>query len=48
MHIVVKAGAQQKQEFLSKGVPAEVWVSFLDADGVIPGADAYFDLCFED
>jgi 3-hydroxybutyryl-CoA dehydrogenase len=48
MHIVVKAGVQQKQEFLSKGVPSEVWVSFLDAEGVIPGADAYFDLCFED
>lgn len=47
MHIVVKAGAQQKQEFLSKGIPGEVWVSFLDADGIIPGADAYFDLCFE-
>jgi 3-hydroxybutyryl-CoA dehydrogenase len=47
MHIVVKASAQQKQELLSKGVPAEVWISFLDADGIIPGADAYFDLCFE-
>lgn len=47
MHIAVKAGAQQKQEFLSKGVPSEVWVSFMDADGTIPGADVYFDLCFE-
>ncbi|MES2371013.1 MAG: 3-hydroxyacyl-CoA dehydrogenase family protein [Bacteroidota bacterium] len=47
MHIVVKAGAQQKQEFLSKGVPGEIWVSFLETDGIIPGADAYFDLCFE-
>ncbi|MES2331887.1 MAG: 3-hydroxyacyl-CoA dehydrogenase family protein [Bacteroidota bacterium] len=47
MHIVVKADAQQKQEFLSKGVPVELWVSFLDSEGVIPGADAYFDLCFE-
>lgn len=47
MHIVVKADAQQKQEFLSKGLPAKVWVSFTDAEGIIPGADAYFDLCFE-
>lgn len=47
MHIVVKASAQQKQEFLSKGFPGEVWVSFLDTNGIIPGADAYFDLCFE-
>lgn len=48
MHIVVKAGAQQKSEFLSKGVPGEVWISFPDTNGIIPGADAYFDLCFEE
>jgi 3-hydroxybutyryl-CoA dehydrogenase len=48
MHIVVKSDAQQKQEFLLKGVPANVWVSFLDENAIIPGADAYFDLSFEE
>jgi len=48
MHIVVKAGAQQKQEFLSKGFADEVQVSFLDNENTIPGADAYFDLCYEE
>ncbi len=48
MHIVVKASAQQKQEFLSKGFPDEIQVGFLDNDDPVPAADAYFDLCFEE
>jgi len=48
MHIVVKAGAQQKEEFLSKGIPENVWVSFFTGEEMIPGGDAYFDLTYED
>ncbi len=48
MHIVVKAGAQQKEEFLSKGVPENVWVSFFTGEEIIPGGDAYFDLTYEE
>src|ERR1700741_602053 len=48
MHIVVKANAQQKEAFLSKGIRDEVWTSFIDDTVLIPGADAYFDLCFEE
>jgi len=45
---VVKAGAQQKEEFLSKGIPENVWVSFFTGEEMIPGGDAYFDLTYED
>ncbi len=48
MHIVVKAGAQQKEEFLAKGIPENVWVSFFTGEEMIPGGDAYFDLTYED
>ncbi|MEO7531989.1 MAG: 3-hydroxyacyl-CoA dehydrogenase family protein [Sediminibacterium sp.] len=48
MHIVVKADAQQKQAFLEKGLPEDVSVSFFDTSHIIPDADAYFDLCFEE
>jgi 3-hydroxybutyryl-CoA dehydrogenase len=48
MHVVVKAGAQQKEEFLSKGIPENVWVSFFTCEEMMPGGDAYFDLCFEE
>ena len=48
MQIVVKADAQQKEEFLLKGVPAGVQVNWLSNEAEIPDADAYFDLLFED
>jgi 3-hydroxybutyryl-CoA dehydrogenase len=48
MRIVVNADAQQKEEFLSKGVPADVTVSWSSGATAMPGADAYFDLLFED
>ena len=48
MHIVVKATDLQKEEFLLKGVPADVRVSFLNVGEMITDADAYFDLCFEE
>lgn len=48
MHLVVKASAQQKEEFLEKGFPNNIVVSFYEADMVIEDADAYFDLLFED
>lgn len=47
MHIVVKADQPQKEQFLAKGVPAAIQVSWLDNQDVVPAADAYFDLCFE-
>ena len=47
MHIVVKASAQQKEEFLLKGVPDSVRVSFVHTE-IIQNADVYFDLMFED
>ena len=48
MQIVVKANAIQKEEFLSKGIPAEVLVSFFGEEEMIVDADAYFDVCFEE
>ncbi len=48
MQIVVKADAQQKQEFLAKGIPAEVGVHWLTRGEAVPEADAYFDLLFEE
>jgi 3-hydroxybutyryl-CoA dehydrogenase len=48
MHIVVKATSQQKSEFLSKGIPDHVWISFFTGEEMIPVGDAYFDLCFEE
>lgn len=48
MYIVVKADAQQKQEFLAKGFPATVRIDFLP-DALLPQeADAFMDLCFEE
>lgn len=48
MDIVVKASTQQKEEFLEKGIPTNVMVSFFTDEMTIPDADAYFDLLFED
>jgi 3-hydroxybutyryl-CoA dehydrogenase len=48
MHIVVKAGTQQKAAFLSKGIPENVWISFFTGEEMMPGGDAYFDLCIEE
>lgn len=48
MQIVVKAHQEQKQAFLAKGVPAEVLITCLSDEQIIPVADAYFDLCFEE
>ncbi len=48
MHIVVKADDQQRAEFLSKNIPGTVLVTWLSDDPSIPGADAYFDLLFEE
>lgn len=48
MYIVVKANTEQKEEFLAKGVPADVRVEFLTGENPDPNADAYFDLCYEE
>jgi len=48
MHIVVKADDQQRAEFLSKNIPGTVLVTWLSDDPSVPGADAYFDLLFEE
>lgn len=48
MQIVVKAHHEQKQAFLTKGVPAEVLITWLSDEKIVPAADAYFDLCFEE
>lgn len=50
MQIVVKADSQQKEEFLAKGVPADVFITWLSGkmEMPIPEADAYFDLLFEE
>lgn len=48
MQIVVKADAQQKQEFLAKGIPADVGIHWLTRGEAVPAADAYFDLLFEE
>ena len=48
MHLVVKASTQQKEEFLEKGIPNNMVVSFYTNDRAIEDADAYFDLLFED
>lgn len=48
MQIVVKANDAQKQVFLVKGVPADVFISWLTDEKKVPEADAYFDLCYEE
>lgn len=48
MQIVVKAQQEQKQAFLAKGIPADVLITWLSDEKIIPAADAYFDLCFEE
>jgi 3-hydroxybutyryl-CoA dehydrogenase len=49
MFIVIKADDHQKTEFLSKGIPENVRVSFYTEEEPIPAdADAYFDLLFEE
>jgi 3-hydroxybutyryl-CoA dehydrogenase len=49
MHIAVKAGEEQKREFLSKGVPQAVIVQWLGPDDLLEQVevDAYFDLLFK-
>ena len=48
MQIAVKANDAQKQAFLVKGVPADVFISWLTDEKKVPEADAYFDLCYEE
>lgn len=48
MKIAVHADQLQKESFLSKGIPADVSVHWLQPGEAIPGADAYFDLAGED
>lgn len=48
MYIVVKAGAEQEEEFLAKGFPADVRVEFVTGENLDHHADAYFDLCYEE
>ena len=48
MQIVVKADAMQKEEFLSKGVPGGISITWMENEEIIPVADVYFDLLFED
>lgn len=45
MTIAVKATPLQKEEWLSKPVPGDVTILWVDND--VPEADAYFDLSFE-
>ncbi len=46
MHIVVKADQQQKEEFLSKSIPSDIQISWMENDLI--EADVYFDLQFEE
>jgi 3-hydroxybutyryl-CoA dehydrogenase len=46
MRIAVKAHPYQKEELLSKQIPATVQLTWVEND--IPGADAYFDLTYEE
>ncbi len=46
MRIAVKSTIEQREEFLSKPLPAETEVIWVETD--IPEADIYFDLCFEE
>lgn len=49
MQLVVKASPQQKEAFLAKGVADGIWVDFVEKGGESKtGANAYFDLCFEE
>jgi 3-hydroxybutyryl-CoA dehydrogenase len=49
MFIVIKADDPQKTEFLSKGVPESLRISFYTEEESLPtDADAYFDLLFEE
>jgi len=48
MHIAVKAGDEQKKEFITKGIAPGITVHWLGADEMLAGveANAYFDLLF--
>jgi 3-hydroxybutyryl-CoA dehydrogenase len=48
MHIAVKAGEEQKKEFLSKAIPSAITIQWLGAEDALNmvKADAYFDLLF--
>lgn len=48
MHIVVIADDQQREEFLSKNIPDGVLITWVSINAIVPEADAYFDLLFED
>ena len=48
MHLVVKADDQQKEELLFKSVPEKVLITWFSNNAVVPEADAYFDLLFEE
>jgi len=48
MHIAVKAGEEQKREFLSKAIPSNITIQWLGKEDALDlvNADAYFDLFF--
>ena len=46
MHIAVKANDEQREEFLSKNVPASIQLSWFENEW--PEADVYFDLSFDE
>ncbi len=46
MQLAVKANQEQREEFLSKSIPANI--SIIWADKNIPDAEVYFDLLFEE
>jgi 3-hydroxybutyryl-CoA dehydrogenase len=48
MKIAVNAGEEQRENFLLKGIPADVSVHWLQPGEPVPLADAYFDLVGED
>jgi 3-hydroxybutyryl-CoA dehydrogenase len=48
MKIAVHGDEQQKEDFLFKGMPPDVFVHWLRPGETVPEADAYFDLAGED
>ncbi len=48
MHIVVKADTMQRDEFMSKPISESVKITWFVSETLIPEADAYFDLLYEE
>ena len=48
MKIVVRSNTTQYEQFINRGIPAGISIILLKDMAVVPGADAYFDLLYDE